>query len=140
MNKYSRLERDGYKFYSYEYDYDAQREQRKLEEKGYSVKLVKERSDTRGLKMYSIWIREDYHGKESNILLETALKRKGFSKADKVLKVVIEEEHNITIEELLKLLKENNIPLSTKICVVDEWGISPLNYIEYEDDEIILGS
>lgn len=84
--------------------------------------------------------REGYHGKESKILLETALKRKGFSKADKILKVVIEEEHNITIEELLKLLEENNIPLSTKICIVDEWGISPLNYIEYENDEIILGS
>ena len=84
--------------------------------------------------------REGYHGKESKILLETALKRKGFSQADKVLKVVIEEEHNITIEELLKLLEKNNIPLSTKICIVDEWGISPLNYIEYEDDEIILGS
>ena len=59
MNRWNRLEKDGYKFYSYEYDWDAQREQRKLEEKGYSVKLLRERTDTRGLKMYSIWIRED---------------------------------------------------------------------------------
>ena len=59
MTRWNRLEKDGYKFYSYEYDWDAQREQRKLEEKGYSVKLLRERTDTRGLKMYSIWIRED---------------------------------------------------------------------------------
>lgn len=48
----------GYRFYSYEYDFDAQEEKRKLENKNYLVILYREKTDTKGLKMYSLWIKE----------------------------------------------------------------------------------
>lgn len=54
----AKLESEGYEFYSYEYDYDAQKEQSKLQQKGYDVKLLREQTDTQGLKMYSLWIRQ----------------------------------------------------------------------------------
>ena len=50
--------RDGYYFHSYEYDGDAQDMRAKLEGIGYDVRLLRERSDTAGLKMYSVWKRE----------------------------------------------------------------------------------
>ena len=53
-----KMEREGFKFHSYEYDYDAQREVENLERKGYDAKLLRERSDTPYLKMYSVWKRE----------------------------------------------------------------------------------
>ena len=49
------LENNGYTFHSYEYDYDAQREMRILERRGFECKLLRERTDTKGLKMYSVW-------------------------------------------------------------------------------------
>lgn len=48
---------DGYVFYSFEYDWDAQREKQELEAKGFVVKLKREKTDTKGLKMYSVWIK-----------------------------------------------------------------------------------
>lgn len=54
----SKLESAGYTFKSYEYDYDAQQEAKKYEKQGYEVKLLREQTDTPGLKMYSVWIRE----------------------------------------------------------------------------------
>lgn len=51
------LEDQGFEFKSYEYDYDAQTEAKKYEKQGYEVKLLREQTDTPGLKMYSIWIR-----------------------------------------------------------------------------------
>lgn len=56
--RWDTLERKGYKFYSFEYDYDAQREQKRLLNDYSDVKLVRERTDTKGLKMYSIWVKE----------------------------------------------------------------------------------
>lgn len=50
-----KVERDGFTFHGYEYDGDAQREQRTLERKGYETRLLRERSDTPYLKMYSVW-------------------------------------------------------------------------------------
>ena len=53
----SKLEQQGFEFKSYEYDSDAQREAKKFESQGYEVKLLREQTDTPGLKMYSIWVR-----------------------------------------------------------------------------------
>lgn len=52
-----KMEREGFKFHSYEYDGDAQMEQQSLERKGYEARLLRERSDTAYLKMYSVWKR-----------------------------------------------------------------------------------
>lgn len=53
-----KMEREGFMFHSYEYDGDAQMEQRSLERKGYEARLLRERSDTPYLKMFSVWKRE----------------------------------------------------------------------------------
>lgn len=53
-----KLERERFVFHGYEYDEDAQAEQRKLERKGYETRLLRERSDTPHLKMFSVWKRE----------------------------------------------------------------------------------
>ena len=53
-----KLEEAGYEFESYEYDYDAQKRAENLEKKGYDTKLLREQTDTPGLKMYSVWIKE----------------------------------------------------------------------------------
>lgn len=54
----AKLEQSGYQFKSYEYDYDAQLEAKKYEKQGFETKLLREQTDTPGLKMYSVWIRE----------------------------------------------------------------------------------
>lgn len=53
-----KLEREGFTFHGYEYDYDAQREQKNIMQRGFEAKLLRERTDTPGLKMFSIWKRE----------------------------------------------------------------------------------
>lgn len=57
MKRENKLINNGYSFHGYEYDYDAQHERNKLINRGYDVKLKREKSDTRGLKMYSLWIK-----------------------------------------------------------------------------------
>ena len=84
--------------------------------------------------------RMGYYGETSNILIQTAIKRAGFSNNNEVLEYFYEEIKDISVEDFIKLLQENKIPLSAKINVIDEWGVNQLNYIEYEDDKIILGS
>lgn len=49
------LEKEGWEFASFEYDGTAQLEARQYQNQGYEVKLMKERTDTQGLKLYSIW-------------------------------------------------------------------------------------
>lgn len=55
--KIKKLESNGYELYGYEYDYDAQAERDKLKRKypKAKVRLLREKSDTIGMKMYSIW-------------------------------------------------------------------------------------
>jgi len=54
--RYEKLESQGYVFESYEYDGDAQRLARTIVRKtGCETKLVRERTDTQGLKLYSVW-------------------------------------------------------------------------------------
>lgn len=60
----AKLVADGYEFYGYEYDGDAQREQEKLLKRYKDVRLLREPTDTRGLKMYSIWAK-DFYGWET---------------------------------------------------------------------------
>lgn len=61
MNKvaqYSKLEAQGFKFEGYEYDWNVQKLQKYLElTTGKEVKLVRERTDTPGFKMWSVWTR-----------------------------------------------------------------------------------
>lgn len=57
MKKYERLEDNGWEQVSYEYDGDAQQEAKRIENMGFQTKLVRERTDTKGLKMFSIWKR-----------------------------------------------------------------------------------
>lgn len=58
MKRFEKLEKEGWEQVSYEYDGDAQREAAKLTENGYEAKLVRERTDTPGVKMFSVWKRE----------------------------------------------------------------------------------
>ena len=53
-----KMERDGFEFHGYEYDGDAQMEQVSLERRGYETRLLRERSDTPYLKMFSVWKRQ----------------------------------------------------------------------------------
>lgn len=53
-----RLTEQGYRLQGYEYDYDAQRSERLLQREGFEVKLLREKTDTKGMKMYSVWIKE----------------------------------------------------------------------------------
>ena len=53
-----KLEREGFKFHGYEYESGARSETAKLERSGYETRLLRERSDTAGMKMYSVWKRE----------------------------------------------------------------------------------
>lgn len=46
---------DGFELISYEYDGDAQRCAARIEARGLQWKLLREKSDTRGLKMFSVW-------------------------------------------------------------------------------------
>lgn len=48
----------GYKFRSFEYDYDAQKRAARYESDGLAVELLRERTDCPGLKMFSIWTKE----------------------------------------------------------------------------------
>ena len=57
--KEKKLLKDGYIFKEYLYDYDAQREQRRLEKQNIKVKLLRERTDTQGLKMYSVRVKKE---------------------------------------------------------------------------------
>lgn len=52
------LEKEGWEFASFEYDGTAQLEARQYQNQGYEVKLMKERTDTQGLKLYSIWTKK----------------------------------------------------------------------------------
>lgn len=58
MKRWDKLESCGYKYHSFEYDGDAQNEKNKLEKQGFIVKLLRAKTDTKGLKMYSVWIKE----------------------------------------------------------------------------------
>ena len=53
----AQLEANGWEFKSYEYEDAVQQEAAKYKNQGYDVKLLREQSDTAGLKMYSIWIK-----------------------------------------------------------------------------------
>ena len=53
-----KLERDGFECYGCEYDGDAQKRQAILERNGYETRVLRERTDTKGLKMYSVWMRK----------------------------------------------------------------------------------
>ena len=57
MKRYEQMESKGWKQVSYEYDGIAQREASRLESEGYEAKLVRERTDTKGIKMFSVWKR-----------------------------------------------------------------------------------
>lgn len=54
----SQLQANGWEFKSYEYGDDAQIEAKKYKQQGFDVELLREQSDTQGLKMYSIWVKE----------------------------------------------------------------------------------
>lgn len=58
MKRYEKLEAEGWEQVSYEYDGEAQKEMAWLVLNGYEVKLVRERTDTPGVKMFSVWKRE----------------------------------------------------------------------------------
>lgn len=58
MTKWDNVEAKGFEHYSFEYDGYAQHEKSKLEKDGYDVKLLREKTDTKGLKMYSLWIKK----------------------------------------------------------------------------------
>lgn len=52
------LEANGWTFKTYEYDYDAQVAAENFKKQGFDVQLLRETSDTPGLKMYSVWVKE----------------------------------------------------------------------------------
>lgn len=58
MKRFEKLEAQGWEQVAYEYDGSAQREAEKLRTDGYEAKLVRERTDTPGVKMFSVWKRE----------------------------------------------------------------------------------
>ena len=58
MASEKKMEREGFEFHGYEYEGDAQAEVANLKRKGYEAKLLRERSDTAYMKMYSVWKRE----------------------------------------------------------------------------------
>ena len=56
--RWDALEAKGYEYFGCEYDGDAQHEKEKLERQGYDVKLLRARTDTRGLKMFWLFRKE----------------------------------------------------------------------------------